>query len=175
MRDPVAWVGLASMAAVAMTPVAALSAAAPISAPEAVVAAVEGACVPLILGQPLQAVSAASGMSSRGGVLTVGLPGRKQLRITPPTPANPTVCQGAVTYEAGSAPAILAGLESWAAGKMLQKQRLGEINPGVDGQYRVTSWVGPLPEGNVSVVFTERLDNAGQTSGEAILLVNLNH
>jgi hypothetical protein len=175
MRDLVAWVGLASVVALATAPSTALSAAAPVAAPDAVLAAVEKACVPLILGQPLPAVATASGMSGRGNVLTLGMANRKQVRITPVSPANPTVCQGTVTYEPGGSVAIVAALEAWAAGKMLQKQRLGETTQGFDGQYRTTSWIGPITEGNISVVFAEKLDATGQTSQQANLVVNLNH
>lgn len=175
MRNPVAWVGLASIVTLATAPSPALSAAAAPSASEAAIAAVEKACVPLILGQPLPAVATASGMTGRRGVLTVALPNRKQLQVSPPTPANQTVCQGTVTYEPGAAANIIAAFETWAAAKMLQKQRLGEVTQGFDGQYRTTSWIGPVPEGNISVVFTERLDQTGQTSQQAALVVNLNH
>lgn len=146
---------------------------------ETIVAAVEKVCLPLIDGQPLQTVAAATSGAVRDNVWTASLPNRGEIRIRPPSVANPKVCSASISFAPGGHTAFISALDAWAAGHAppLRQLRRRDQSRTADLQYWISSWTGGAANRTVNVVFTEQAELDGRpTDGalmEAVLLVNV--
>ena len=150
------------------------------SSGETIVAAVEKICLPLIDGQPLRTVASAAPGAVRDNVWTAALPNRGEVRVRPPSAANPKVCSASISFAPGGHAAFIAALDAWAAGHappLRQLRRRDQSRTG-DLQYWISSWTGGGGNGRtINVVFTEQAELDGRpTDGglmEAVLLVNV--
>lgn len=145
-----------------------------------IVTAVEKVCLPLVGGQTLQAVAAATGVTVRDNSWTMPLPGRGEIRVSPPGRANPTTCSASVSFTPGGQTAFIAALNEWAAAHAppLRPLRRREQSRNSDLQYWISSWTGGTAQaGTTNLVFTEQAELDGRpTDGalsEAMLLVNV--
>jgi hypothetical protein len=140
----------------------------------AVVAAVEQVCLRQIGGQGLQTASSTPAQNRDGWIQK--LEGRGEVRVSPPSRANPHVCQASVSYAPGGQQAILGAIDAWAAAHNLQKTKTRDASKGADLQYWISAWSGTEGGGTTSVVFTEQAELDGRPTGgalsEAVLLVS---
>ena len=163
--------------ALAAACIGSLAAPAPASTAEAagavVVSAVEQVCLRQIGGSGVQAAS--TGGANRDGWIQK-LDGRGEVRVSPPSRANPKVCQASVSYAPGGQQAILAAIDAWAAAHNLQKTKTREPSKGADLQYWISSWTGTDGAATTAIVFTEQAELDGRPTGgalsEAVLLVS---
>lgn len=141
-----------------------------------IVAAVERICLPLLSKQPIETVASSTGLAKRDGEWTLRFQGAGAVRISPPSPANPTVCMGSVEYERANEKAIVEALAEWAGAKGLKPVKTGERTKNAYLQYRTSSWSGRVGGKATTVIFTEQTELDGRpTAGaldEAALLVS---
>jgi hypothetical protein len=169
----VAHISIVVAATALLAPVVSFSADEPSSA---VVTVVERVCLPLIAKQPLDAVGPSAGLTRKSGDWTLAMQGAGSIRVSPPSPANPSTCIGNLEYERAAGASMRSALATWAGEKGLALVKSDEQTKNSYLQYHTSSWSGRLDGKATTVVFTEQTELDGRpTAGsldEATLLVN---
>ena len=99
-----------------------------------VIGVLEHLCIPAIGGTPADKLASQLGMrKNRDDDLVLTLASPKKITVTPPNPANPTVCTLTVLYDIGGDGPIYDALNNWA---------LAHPNPYVQARAREASQVG---------------------------------
>jgi hypothetical protein len=139
----------------------------------------EKVCLPLLRGEKLKDVSAATGIKERRGEWSLPIADGQTVVITPPSGANNTVCSAKLSYAVGAGQPITQALDHWASASAppLQKVKDGEETKGPLRLRKTTSWFGPGRNGaTIGVVLSEEKDLQGRPAGgdvdEATLLVS---
>ena len=126
--------------------------------------AIEKVCLPLIQGQKIKDVVQANGLRHfREDWLLQG-PGVERLIITPPSVANPTICQLTINYELDQTPGVVGVLANWAGSQTPPLQVLSSgyaVGPGVTGW----SWDVDSGGGHQGLVFDRQTTPDGKPLG----------
>jgi hypothetical protein len=125
---------------------------------------IEKACIPLIKGQDVKAVIKDAGLKRTEDALLLQLPGVQKVLLTPPSPANPTVCSMELTYDVGQTQALADALTAWAAAQNPPIPVLAAASSSSPG---VTGWSWALDNGQLQegLVFNARRSPDGKPLG----------
>jgi hypothetical protein len=132
----------------------------------AVQVALERVCLPLLTGQALKPVAAASGLRRDDDGWFLSLPGGERLSVLPPGGSNPTVCTFSLTYPIDRPQPMLSLLKLWADDHQLAAASHGRPSRGPAEQRWIWSWRGTGPLGSTALVFdTEKTLDGRPVSG----------
>ncbi len=163
----------------ALSPTAMAAAPATGDAATAVVTTVERICLPLIEGQPIKTVAAATGLKQARGEWVLQLEGKQRVTVAPPGGANPTVCSAVIIHAPGDQEPIVKALDAWAMGKTpaYSRDKVREDIKGAVALRKTSSWYAATPAGNTNIVFSEEKTlQGGPVAGpldQATLMVNV--
>ncbi len=125
---------------------------------------IEKICLPLIHGDKLKDVVQANGLRHFHDDWLLQGPGVERVIITPPSIANPTVCQMTLNYELDQTAGIVALLGNWSAAQNPPMQVLAAgsaVGPGVTGW----TWERDDPSGHQGLVFDRQTSPDGKPLG----------
>jgi hypothetical protein len=159
---------LTSLAVLAAASAAQAQPAAPAAPPSgvggSVIQVIEKACLPLIHGENIKAVSAAAGLKRSHDQWMLPLQGVEQVTLAPPTLANPHVCSLNLSYEVDGTKALVDALSGWAAAQNppLAAQDAGyQLSPGVTSW----TWTSDTTGAHEALVFNAQRSPDGKPLG----------
>jgi hypothetical protein len=129
-----------------------------------VVQVIEKACLPLIHGQNVKSVAAAMGLKRSHDAWMLPLQGVQQVAISPPTPANPTVCTLSISYEIDQTKALVDALSGWSAAQtppLAPQDAAYQLSPGVTSW----SWTADGADAHEALVFNAQRSADGKPLG----------
>lgn len=144
-----------SMAAVPAQP--------PSNAAVATAAVLQKVCLPLIQGQRLKDVAPSVGLRKDHGAWVLRIDRDRRVKVTPPDPTNPHVCQATIVHGLGAGPTIRAAVDEWARSRTppLTPGKVDSISTGPQYQHTTSTWDGQASDGTIGVVLSEEKTLAG--------------
>jgi hypothetical protein len=123
-----------------------------------VVSVIEHVCIPMIGGAKASTVAPALGMrTNRDGDLVMRLEGGKQITVTPPNGANPTLCTLTAVYDTGGDGAVYDALDGWSHARPVayEQRRSKETAQAGDETHITSTWVGAEAAGTEGLVLIQ--------------------
>jgi hypothetical protein len=123
-----------------------------------VISVIDRICIPMIGGAKASTVAPALGLrTNRDGDLVLRLEGGKQITVTPPNGANPTLCTLTAVYDIGGDGAVYDALDSWSRARPVpyEQRRAKETAQAGDETHVTSTWVGAEAAGTEGLVLIQ--------------------